>query len=419
MNQLRVRVYNVRFGDAILISVPDSAAGEPRLRHILIDVGNALTGEGGKDFLFKGIVEDIQRTIGEDSIDLYILTHEHMDHIQGLFYAAAKEDVPKLPVDKSWLTASAAPDYYERDWPEDRTPKKHLAIYDAIEQFAEARKHAGNALPLAVRAMLLNNNPRRSADCVNYLRQLATGDTEYVHRGSGATHPFEVAELDVWAPEENTAVYYGRFRPMMLGVEGGPIAGEDEPPTLTNVLPPRGVDAGSFYQLVAARRRGYVDNLLAIDKSKNNSSVVFCLKWHGWKLLFPGDAEIRSWKEMDRHAQLEPIHFLKISHHLSHNGTPSGALLEKILPMDAPDGKQRMAVASTYPGVYSGIPDVATVDRLSEREMSTVTVHEALAALSDDQSATAGYVDFLFPPDGDNIGVVATPFTAEPAQADP
>jgi hypothetical protein len=40
MDALRVRVYNVRFGDAILVSVPDKApGGSPELRHILIDVG--------------------------------------------------------------------------------------------------------------------------------------------------------------------------------------------------------------------------------------------------------------------------------------------------------------------------------------------------------------------------------------------
>ena len=43
MDELRVRVYNVRFGDAILVTVPEAVAGGgTEIRHILFDVGNAL-----------------------------------------------------------------------------------------------------------------------------------------------------------------------------------------------------------------------------------------------------------------------------------------------------------------------------------------------------------------------------------------
>ena len=42
-DKLRVRLYNIRFGDAVLVTVPDNGT----TRHILIDVGNVLVGEGG------------------------------------------------------------------------------------------------------------------------------------------------------------------------------------------------------------------------------------------------------------------------------------------------------------------------------------------------------------------------------------
>ena len=187
--------------------------------------------------------------------------------------------------------------------------------------------------------MMLNNNPRRTADCVDYLRKLAPNSTHYIHREIQseelqAKHKFEIARIEVWAPEENTATYYGWFQPMTLAVVGGNSV-EDEgnlPPQIMMPLPPRGVDACVFYQLVEARRNVFIDHLLAIDKSRNNSSIVFCLEWRGWKLLFPGDAETRSWREMNKRNILSPIHFLKISHHASHNGTPSDDLLEKFLP---------------------------------------------------------------------------------------
>ena len=53
--------------------------------------------------------------------------------------------------------------------------------------------------------------------------------------------------------------------------------------------PPAGVDAGAFYRLVESRRDGLVDNLLAIDKAKNNSGIVFCLEWRGGEAASPGE----------------------------------------------------------------------------------------------------------------------------------
>ena len=49
MSKLRVRAYNVRFGDAILVSVPEKRGSREVTRTILIDVGNVLSGCGGED----------------------------------------------------------------------------------------------------------------------------------------------------------------------------------------------------------------------------------------------------------------------------------------------------------------------------------------------------------------------------------
>ncbi len=426
MDTLRVRMYNVRFGDAILISVPDADSGVSKTRHILIDVGNALSKDGGRDFVFKPVIEDIQATIGDAPIDLYIMTHEHLDHIQGLLYGEVKEGLPCLLVKSAWLPASSEPGYYDRDWPDTdedgnpiTTPKKHLDMLEAhywtIARYAAARKNAGEALPARMQALLLNNNPRSSAQCVGYLRSLPQEGPHYIHRESGngdqsGLHPFEVANIQVWAPEENSAIYYGRFRPMALGVEGGVEVADTFRPVIPK--PPPGVDAGAFYRLVEARRSGLVDNLLAIDRAKNNSGIVFCLEWQDWKLLFTGDAELRSWREMNKRDMLSPVHFLKISHHASHNGTPEDELLEKILPQNPPDLRERVAVASTYPNTYSGIPDGFTQDRLESRGVTTYKVFEELedgspADADPDASVqpVLGYLEFAFPAEGNNIQV--------------
>ncbi len=88
------------------------------------------------------------------------------------------------------------------------------------------------------------------------------------------------------------------------------------------MTPPAGVAAGDFFDLVTFRATGMSANLRTIDKAANNSSVAIELEWRGWRLLFPGDAEEKSWEIMDRENQIKPVHFLKISHHGSKNGSP-------------------------------------------------------------------------------------------------
>lgn len=378
MDKLRVRAYNVRFGDAFLVSVPDKKKnGDPQTRHILIDMGNALGGknDGGIDTVFEPVINDVLKVLDGEPLDLYVMTHEHMDHVQGLLFSSKKrkQDLDKVLKDElkvkfAWLTASAAPDYYD-NFPDAKKHKMQFdKAFDEISRYFEASGTLAAATKENAwfRALMHNNNPRATADCVDYVRELAD-ETFYVHRETDLKdkHPFLEAKLSIWAPEENTAIYYGRFKPMALNVRGdGAAAG---PPSLVAPIPPPGVDAGAFYDLVHAREHGYVDNMLAIDKAKNNTSLVFCLEWRGWKLLFAGDAEVRSWKEMNKRNLLEPVHLLKISHHGSHNGTPAEELVDKIMPIAPPDTRKRWALVSTCQETYGGVPHGDTIELLATR----------------------------------------------------
>jgi glyoxylase-like metal-dependent hydrolase (beta-lactamase superfamily II) len=375
---LTVRVYNVRFGDAVLVTVPDrDSSKKTTKRRILIDVGNAplvASREGGDDAVFKPVIDDILDQLDGDPLDLYVMTHEHLDHVQGLPHAAWKlypnDFAQRFRVSSVWLTASAAPDYYDRH-PEAK--KKRLAfeaMHRSIQSFL-----ALNAVPdaAAFAEYLANNDPTKTKQCVEFLRGLNPGATTYVHRGAAlaGTHPFTEAKLDVWAPEEDTSDYYGRLLPL-ASVDGaagaapsssGAQAARAAPP----VIPPPGVDVGAFYQLVDARRNGIGENLLAIDKAANNTSIVFVLRWRGWKLLFAGDAELKSWRTMQANNVLEPVHFLKVAHHGSHNGTPDGEIFDAIVPEKPRDKRKRHAAISTWNDTYSGIPHPPTDARLTAR----------------------------------------------------
>ena len=87
VSRLTVTAYNVRFGDALLISVPERCDGGELVRHVLIDVGNVLAGPGSDDAVYRTVVQDILDRIDGKPVDLYVMTHEHLDHVQGLLAA--------------------------------------------------------------------------------------------------------------------------------------------------------------------------------------------------------------------------------------------------------------------------------------------------------------------------------------------
>lgn len=403
MDSLKVRAYNVGFGDAILISVPDrSASGATILRHILVDVGNVQSGAGGSDAYFKAVLSSIQKTLDGNPLDLYIMTHEHLDHVQGLFYGAKILKPPvTLSASNAWLTASAEGNVYYERFPEAK--RKQLALaegYRQIVSFLKALNAAGRETPLPVKSLMANNDHRVTEKCVNHLREFAE-QTTYIYRNCqlNGRHPFEEAQFKIWAPEEDVADYYGRFHPLTLGVTDTVSAGTT--PTLVTPKCPEGVDEESFRILLEKRRSGYFGGLLAIDQAANNTSVVFSLEWRGWKLLFAGDAEIRSWKTMEGKGQLEPVHFLKVSHHGSVNGTPGDDILEHILPRTPIDQRDRVAVVSTFPNTYPNVPDEHTTQMLKDRLREVYEVNKEVQP--------GGYVEIEFPADGSRIRKTAVP----------
>lgn len=403
-DKITVRMYNVRFGDGILVTIPDKDPHTHKTtkRRILIDVGNAplvASPEGGDDSVFKPAIDDIIAELGGDPIDLYVMTHEHLDHTQGIPHAAWKsfpngELAQKMPVDFAWLTASAEETYYD-DHPEAK--KQKLAFEEMYARIEKQLKILGADRTEPFLRYLSINNPASTTECVKFLRTLARKKTSFVHRSVGppapdaplfklaGTHPFQEAKFEIWAPEENTADYYGKLQPLAAAsVDDG--AGDADPDADEKraarpmPLPHAGVDAGAFYNLVDSRLRGLGDNMLAIDKAANNTSVVFSIEWRGWRLLFPGDAELKSWQIMNQQGVLKPVHLLKVAHHGSHNGTPDDAPFDAILPQPAPDAKKRVAAVSTWTKTYSGIPSAPTDARLKARcEYHTTLDHpEAL-----------------------------------------
>ena len=373
MPDLVIRVYDVRFGDAVLVTIPERVNGKAVKRNILFDFGNALSTQGGADEVFEPVIDDIATRLAGVPLDLFVMTHEHLDHVQGFLHAA--EVLHKtIKVKQAWLTASAARDYYDTH-PQAR--KQKIAALLAYRMTQARLGSAADRSPF-VDVLLANNDSASTKKCIDYLRDKLTdpGGVHYVDRTTdlSALQPSDTARLSLWAPEEDTADYYGRFDALAAGLR----IGDDEifdfddldGAAVTDVElpePPRGVDAGAFYNLIDIRHANSASTLLSIDKASNNTSIVLLLEWNGWKLLFTGDAERRSWRTMDKHDLVQPVDFLKVSHHGSDTGMPPDEILDKLLPMPRPAGRPRRAAVSTYPNTYPGVPDKGTLEKLGKR----------------------------------------------------
>ncbi len=379
MSDLVVRAYNVGFGDAILVSIPDRAeSGQETVRHILFDVGNLLAGELNKDEVFEVVVADIiERTGGE--VDLYVMTHEHLDHTQGLLTASNKGLV--LRAKHSWLTGSAKPDYYDSH---PQAKKRRLEMDAALDDAARTLQASPDA---ELEELLWNNSSRmdtgalglRTADYIAHLRTIAAPEhTHYIDRTMTleGRHPFEEAKLTVLAPEEDTSDYYGRLPAGgSLTVAPESVAGLKGPkPERALPDPPPGVDPGAYFDLVRSRRGGIRANLLEIDAANNNTSVVLQIEWRGWRLLFSGDAELRSWRTMNGLGLLQPVDLIKVSHHGSHNGTLE-EIFDAILPPRGLGERKPYALVSTADGSFDSVPEDATLEYYKARCQLVDTRH--------------------------------------------
>jgi beta-lactamase superfamily II metal-dependent hydrolase len=360
--QLTVYTYNVLFGDAILVEVPDSG----QRRFVLVDVGNVLAGSGGKTEPLLAAVDDIiDRTGGR--IDLFIMTHEHLDHVQGLRYAADRGRT--LHIDTVWMTASSEPGYYDR-FPEAR--RRRLDLLHAVEAFDAIL--GADALPAGLELMHALN-ALKTADYVDYIRRL-TPQPHYVHRetDTSALHPFAETEIRILAPEEDTSTYYGRVRAHLELKDSPPstrrasTSGRSSRPASDAgaPLPPTGINASAFYDLLESVNGGLAESLLAIDRAGNNTSLVVEVTWRGRRLLLGGDAEQESWRLMARHADLRPVDLFKVAHHGSRTGRPPEEALDRILPEARQD--EAVAILSTHSGSqWKGVPDADALAELQAR----------------------------------------------------
>ncbi len=359
--KILIRSYVVGFGDCILARFRDGKT----VRHMLVDFGRA-PGKGGGTSMFAPIARDVEELCG-GRLDLLVMTHEHLDHMEGFHHQRRIFD--RLRIGHVWMSLPSRPGYYD-DYPDAR-PQKRLR-----ELAAAMLRTRGLFEDPGMRSLLENN--LSNVDRLEYLRDLAKKGTKihYLARGSSPRpSPFTSVKIEILAPEKDVSVYYptGKVHSFAAAaaIDAGARSGGDwwSFPRARQVAAPANLSESDWTALRAAIRGGSVASARFIDRAQNNTSLCFVLTVGGKRLLFPGDAELESWEMMARKsaAALAPVDFLKVSHHGSHNGTPLD-LLDRLLPRSRK--AKAVALVSTKSKVYgteNPVPDAHVLEELSAR----------------------------------------------------
>jgi beta-lactamase superfamily II metal-dependent hydrolase len=373
-NTIRVRMYNVGFGDCFLLTLPGK-------RTVLVDAGFHAQGKGafGGNDLVAQIVEDVKAVSGAARIDVVIATHRHQDHV----YAFNSENWDAVEIGEVWLP-----------WVEDRKDKTAVGLWKKKDRFAML-------LAAALPGFALAEADQREAEFMLWNAGLeihgvlgAVGGwsnakaLDRLHEGfvrRDRARPRFLPEKKAF-PESFESPALPGVRVHVLGPPRDPRLIEELDPeadgetyralalraatnAAMNGVPPVAAPFDEAWQ-VPDLEQGFkldpneaerindlarsADALFAAEKVDgmiNSTSLVLLIQVGKARLLLPGDAEWGTWKRIldndDARMLVHGATFFKVGHHGSHNAT-SKTLVDKVLPQKIP------AMISTQqgPGKY-------------------------------------------------------------------
>ena len=348
-----VRMYNVGFGDAFVVTV----RRDDTTWRMLVDCGVHNQGQTRsiRDIV-RAIINDLKAAHpeGVPRFDVVVATHHHADHISGF----ALEEWEEVDVGEVWVP-------FVED-PEDPDAKALRAAHTAAAKrlIALVRRRTQNvdpgAWPLDVvtanafamnafgnadsvdRLLGRNGKSFKNAPPVRYLPDIDPANNVIPTPIEGVVAhvlgpPRDKDHLKLMHPPANAGWF-------SLDTDDSDDTAEDGVPALFNpVYEVR--DEGALPEALREAKRelnlaGVTNDagLLAassiLERAVNNTSVFFVLDVAGTKLLFPGDAQQGAWDHVlgdeQRRALVRDVKFYKIGHHGSHNATPK-RYVEEIL----------------------------------------------------------------------------------------
>ena len=376
--RVRVRMYQVGFGDCFLVSVEyDAPLPDGRdERHILIDFG---TSHSPREGMARGRMGDVAALIEEHTggeLDVLVVTHRHRDHLRGFEVDAGaaimKRLAPKLVV-RSWTEDPELP--ATADGPavasnEAAGVSRASARYAALlSQAQEEVARLATLVGLDAEVRAAAEDQLKNAEAVALLNELSRdGRGRYLHAGmdSGIDDVVPGLTATVLGPptvdqdprvaqqREEDPEYWLTALGASLRLVGSAAETDARAPMTHGPGPVRWL----IDRLANQRSRSAARLVRDLDEALNNTSVILLLKVGGVSLLLSGDAQIENWRhtldqlsdDADLRDRLAKIDLYKVGHHGSRNATPRS--LHALWKARAADLPRLSAVMSTRQDVH-------------------------------------------------------------------
>jgi beta-lactamase superfamily II metal-dependent hydrolase len=400
--QLKIRMYNTGFGDCFLITIP----APDRPRKVLIDCGKHSLSKCKPPL--KRIVSQVQADLVEPDgangkkqrIDLLIVTHRHLDHVNGF----ALDGWENVEVGEIWMPWTEDPNDPVARRICDRQSRRSLQLQPLIArlsmdaaQRSDLLSYAGNNMRNEVAMNRLHKgfrgNPRRrflptaktgtrpiSPACLpsvsihvlgpsrdeKVIKCMDPPESEAYFRLTNFVDGDDAASRAPFSPKWiMTRKEYEQWFEEVLGKKSDydPLERFSED-TQTH-----------FRDLVESPERELAATL---EQAVNGTSLVLAFQIGSKVLFFPGDAQWGTWSEIlenDRWRRLlQTVDFYKVGHHGSHNATPT-RFVQELLPT----------------GVKAMVPtdDVATWPKIPKTELLAALTKKKIPFVRSDRAEPA------------------------------
>jgi beta-lactamase superfamily II metal-dependent hydrolase len=387
---IKVRMYNVGFGDSFLLLFP----GPDRPRRVLVDCGVHFLGPGPnkmKDVVGR-LIADTTDTDGRARIDVVVATHRHQDHVSGF-------DDPRwqaVEVGEVWMPWTEHPTDAEARRIRETQSKRSLALGLALEWLGADASVAGlakNSLTNAEAMQTLHKGftgvkrrrflpwPKSEPQC-SFETELLPGVE--IHVLGPTFDPDVIRDMD---PEKNES--YLQFRMAREEARQDRIRPFREDWSMTaseyrRRFPRLALPEALLKTIGDIGEGSELELVTQLEKAVNGTSLMLMFEWGKAHLLFSGDAQWGTWKaamEDERSAEiLGRTTFYKVGHHASHNATPR-RFVESILPKDF-----QALVSTRRVKIWPDIPRKPLLEALRNR--STQVVRSDRADVPDPSAVT-------------------------------